>query len=237
MKKINIIGKDILKKEEYKQKLLENGFEYNEENPDLVICYGGDGIFLIAERVFPEVPKILVKGSKISNMGISMGIEEILERYKKGEYKIQEIKKLKATYKGEFETRSLIGVNDIVIRNSLPTEALRFKVKINGKPLLDEKEFIGDGVVIATPYGSSKGAYFYSITQKSFTEGIGIAFNNISENETEKIIGDNMNVEIEIARGPGILVADNNRDFINLERGDKIIIEKISNFAKRIVLD
>lgn len=235
MKKINIFGKDVEKKEELKKKLLEKGFEYSEENPNLVICYGGDGIFLIAERVFPEVPKILIRGSKISNCGVDCTIEEILEKYERKEYEIQKLKKLKAIYKGEFETRSLIGVNDIVIRNSLPTEAIRFRIKINEKEF--EKEFIGDGIVISTPYGSTKGAYFYSITQKSFQEGIGIAFNNITEKQEQKILGAEGKIEITITRGPGILVVDNNRDFINLEKGDRIIVEKISDFAQRIILN
>lgn len=234
MKRINIFGKNIEKKEEFKQKLLEKGFEYSEENPDLVICYGGDGIFLIAERVFPEIPKILIRGSKISNCGIDCSIEEIIDKYEKKEYEIQKLKKLKAIYRGEFETRNLIGVNDIVIRNSLPTEAIRFRIKIDKKEF--EKEFVGDGIVISTPYGSSKGAYFYSITQESFREGIGIAFNNITEKQERKIINAEGKIEIEILRGPGVLVADNNRDFINLEKGDKIIVEKIPNFAQRIVL-
>ena len=234
MRRINIVGKDIEKKEEFKQKLLEKGFEYVEENPSLVICYGGDGIFLIAERVFPGIPKILIRGSNISNKGVDCDIGEILEKYEKKEYEIQKIKKLKAVYKGEFETRNLISVNDVVIRNSLPTQAIRFKVKINDKEI--EKEFIGDGLVIATPYGSSKGAYFYSITRESFEDGIGIAFNNVTEHYSKIILGDKGRIEVEITRGPGILVADNNRDYINLEKGDKIIIEKIGDFAQRIIL-
>lgn len=237
MKKIHIFGIDIEKIEDLKSKLEKYDFIYSEDSPELVICYGGDGIFLIAERVFPGIPKILIKGSKVSNKGYDIEIGDVIEKYLRKEFTIQNLKKIKATYKGKFETRELIGVNDIVIRNTLPTEAVRFKIRINGKEIESGLgEFIGDGVVVSTAYGSSKGAYFYSITKKSFDAGIGLAFNNITEEKEMQIVRKGI-IEIEITRGPGVLVADNNRDFINLEKGDKILIEEINNYAKRIALN
>jgi hypothetical protein len=227
--KIAILGKNI---KQIKQKLKKTGFQYSTKNPDILICYGGDGIFLIGERVYPEIPKILVKASPTSNQGYFLPIEKVLEKINKKEYSIQKIKKLKAVYTGTFETRSLVGINDIVIRNSLPTEALRFEVKTKGF----NKSFIGDGLVVATPYGSSKGAYYYSITQKEFKKGIGIAFNNVTKKEKPKIISEKNSITVKIIRGPGVLVADNNRDYINLEKKDKINIFQTEEVAKRLVL-
>jgi NAD kinase len=236
MKKIHIIGKDSEKILKLKKNISEFGFEYTDENPDLVITYGGDGMFLIAERIFPGVPKIMIKDSKICNNCCDLSIEEILKKYKEENFVIEKIPKLKALFKGRFESRELIGVNDIVIRNSLPTEALRFKIKINSEFLKNCEEFIGDGIVIATPYGSNKGAYFYSITGKKFEEGFGLAFNNTTDNEIPIFLNDEKKIEVEITRSQGVLVADNNRDYINLEQGDKIIIEKIPEIARRIIL-
>jgi len=235
MKKIHILGKDEEKISIIKNKLEEKGFSYVEENPEVVICYGGDGIFLIAERVFPNVPKILIKDSLICNTGQDIPIKEALDLYNKGDYKILEIKKLKANFKGRFEARELVGVNDIVIRNSLPTEAVRFNIFVNGKKI-SEKILIGDGVVIATSYGSSKGAYFHSICRRDFKEGIGIAFNNTSEEKSCLILKEDDEIQIEIVRGPAVLVADNNRDFINLENGDRISVKQTQDVAKKIVL-
>jgi len=227
--KFAVIGRET---EELKRKVKEKGFEHDKENPEVVLCYGGDGIFLIGERVYPGVPKVLVKVSTISNKGHEIKIEKVLEKFNKKEFTIQEIKKLKAVYQGAFEKRSLVGVNDIVIRNSLPTEALRFKLKTKNF----NKEFIGDGLVIATNYGSSQGAYFYSITKKEFEKGIGIAFNNVTKKQELKIISEKDEIEIKITRGPGVLVADNNRDYINLEKGDKIKIFQTNKIAKRLIL-
>lgn len=230
--RLHIFGRDVEKIQELKKYLKEFNIKYSEDNPDLVVCYGGDGTFLIAERVFPGVPKIFLKGSEISRKGSDIKIKKALELYMKGSYEIKEIKKLKATQKGVFETHELVGVNDIVIRNSLPTEAVRFKLKINGKKI--DETLLGDGIVVATPYGS--GGYFASITKTSFSKGIGLAFNNLTKHKKHKVLKENAEIEVKIVRGPAVLVADNNRDYINLENGDKIYIKQIDEVAKRVLL-
>lgn len=230
MKRIRIIGKDLDKINCLRGKFLEKGFECVEENPDLVISYGGDGMFLISERMFPGVPKILVRDSEIGNKYEDYCIDEILDFYSSGNFDLEEIQKIRATKKGQFEVRELVGVNDIVIRNSLPTEAIRFRYRINEG--VWSETLIGDGVVISTPYGSSEGAYFHSITEESFNEGIGMAFNNTTKKLSPKIqkIGDE--IEVEIIRGLGVLVSDNNRDFVNLEKGDTIKIKIVEEVAR-----
>ena len=229
---IHIVGKDSGNVVGMKSVLESKGFSYVEENPDLVVSYGGDGMFLIAERMFPGVQKILMKDSEVGNGCQDMGLEKVLEKYLRGDFRVEEICKLKAVHRGRFEVRELIGVNDIVVRNSLPTEAVRFRVKVDGE---DFGEFIGDGVVISTPYGS--GGYFSSIACKRFEEGIGIAFNNVTRLQEHLVFPEESEIEIEIVRGPAVLVADNNRDYINLENNHKIIVKQIKDVARRIVLN
>jgi hypothetical protein len=235
MKRIHILGKNPGSIEKLKADFRENGFDFVEEAPDLVVSYGGDGMFLIAERVFPGVPKILIRDSDIGRNCCDINLIDALKKYCDGDYKIEEIKKLKAIRKGRFEFRELIGVNDIVIRNSLPTEAIRFRYRINKEDW--SKVLIGDGVVVSTPYGSTKGAYFYSIEQESFEKGIGVAFNNVTEKKEALFLDEGDLVEVEIMRGIGVLVSDNNRDFVNLEVGDKIKISLINDVARRVVLN
>ena len=229
MKHVAIIGKDSEKVSDLKEKLKKEGFIISTENPSLVICHGGDGTFLIAERTYPGVLKILIKGSKISNKGHELPIDEIIKRYLEGKYSVEEIRKLRAV-SGKHE---LIGVNDIVIRNSLPTEAIRFILKIDGKRV--EDEIVGDGVIISTPYGST--AYFNSVTREKFDKGIAIAFNNTTNKIAPIYLNGDEKIEIEITRGPAVLISDNNRYFIHLEKGDKVKIELSDLVAKRIVIE
>jgi len=235
MKRINIFGKNPEKIESLKSKIAEKGFIYVEENPDLVICYGGDGMFLIAERVFPNVPKVSIRDSYVGNMACDFDFCEVLDLYSRGEFTVEEIKKLRAVRKGRFEIRELKGVNDIVIRNSLPTEAIRFQYRINEGEW--SEVLIGDGLVISTPYGSNKGAYFYSVVQKSFSVGVGVAFNNVTEFRKPLFLSADDFLEVEIVRGIGVMVADNNRDFVNLEKGDVIKVGLINEVARRIVFN
>lgn len=234
MKKVAILGKDSEKTNELTEKFNRRGFELVNQEPDVVICYGGDGMFLIGERVFPGIPKILVKDSDVGNMAHDMDICDVIDLYLDKKFEVEEIRKIKAVMKGRFEVRSLLAVNDFVIRNSLPTEALRFRYRVNEGEWSDV--LIGDGLVISTPYGSNKGAYFYSITQGSFQKGIGVAFNNTTDRIEPISLEDEDDIEIEIVRGTGVMVADNNRDFVNLEVGDKIIIDKIDDVARRVLL-
>ena len=60
MKKVAIVGKDPEKIDLMKDKLLNRGFEFTVKNPDLVITYGGDGIFLIAERICAIQPSAFI---------------------------------------------------------------------------------------------------------------------------------------------------------------------------------
>lgn len=234
MKKIHLIGKNPENIENLKKELEDNNFLYCEESPDLVISYGGDGMFLIAERIYPGIPKLLIRDSIKGNNCHGISLKEALKNFNERKFKVEEIKKIKATHKGRFEFRELIGINDIVIRNSLPTEAIRFRYRINNAEW--GEVLIGDGLVISTPYGSKKGAYFYSIEQKSFNEGLGVAFNNVTERKQSILLKEEDVIEIEITRGVGVLVSDNNRDFIALESGDKIKVKSIPNIAKRIII-
>jgi len=233
MVKIAIVGKSKEKINELKQLFPKYNIEYTDENPDIVISQGGDGMFLISERTFPHIPKILIRDSKICNNCSNYDIEYILNKIEKKEYTVEELPKLKAIKENSSkETRELIGVNDIVLRNHFPTEAIRFKLRINNNE--HSGEFIGDGLVIATPFGSNKGGYFNSITRKKIKDQIGIAFNNITSLQEHISTELNDTLEIIIARGQGILVADNNRDYIPLDKDDKIKISLHNTTAKII---
>lgn len=235
MKRIHIVGKDLERVAKMKKDVEGDSFVFVEESPDLVISYGGDGMFLIAERLFPGVPKIPLRDSEVGNMTHDLNLSEVLEKYSLDDYEVQEIQKLKAVRKGIFEIRELVGVNDIVIRNSLPTEAIRFRYRVDGGEW--SGVLIGDGVIVSTSYGSNKGAYFHSIVREKFGEGIGVAFNNVVEEVRPIYLASEGNFEVEIVRGIGVMVADNNRDYVNLEKGDKIKIGLIADVARRIILN
>ena len=172
----------------------ESGLEIVEKNPDAIISYGGDGTIMRSEYEFPGVPKVILRGSHICKLCSNLPNDEVLKRVKDGKYSILEIQKLKAHAKDE----TILGLNDIVIHNKDARHALRYKIKVNGAPI--NKEIIGDGIVVSTPFGST--GYYRSITDSFFEVGIGLAFNNSTEQADHVVLKENAKIRIDIIRGP-----------------------------------
>lgn len=223
MKRIAIFGRNGF--ENLNDLLKKYNFIIDETNPEIIISYGGDGTFLMSERAFPQIPKVLIRNSNICNKCHNHPTEHVLEKIYKEEYKTTEYTKLKARVKN----KELTCTNDFVIRNKLPTHALRFIVIVNDN---SSEELIGDGIVISTPFGST--GYYYSITRKNFTKGIGIAFNNLHKQKEHLNINEQDKIKIEITRGDAVLVSDNNPTIIELKEGDIIEIQKSEEVAKVI---
>jgi len=207
----------------------KSGFEIVKKNPEMVASYGGDGTFMKAEKDFPEIPKFAIKRSKICKKCYDIPTEEIFKKIASKEYEIiDEIKLEIASKKG----KKIVGLNEIVIHNNEPRRAIRYEIFINDKKGRDE--IIGDGVVISTPHGST--GYYRSITDSFFEVGIGVAFNNSTEQSDHMVIKEDSKIRIKIIRGQAIAYADNNPEEIILDDGDEILIKKYKKTAKIIKL-
>lgn len=210
--KIAVFGKTPESEAELKKEIRKHGFAYDYLHPDIVISYGGDGTFLWAERAYPSIPKALFRYSTICKKCHNLPIHHALILLKERRYKIENHPKIRAG--------NLIATNDVVIRNKEPTHAVRFTLAINGKQM--NKEFIGDGIVIATPFGST--GYFYSITRKTFTKGLGIAFNNTTEEQKPLFIPANSTITLSLKRGTAVIAADNNPKLTELKPNKRVTI-------------
>ncbi len=128
------------------------------EGADFLICLGGDGTILsVAGQM---------KGRSIPLLGINLGnlgfltevkqeeIYEELNAYFLGQSQIEERIMLSASAKSETakKERRLIALNDIVISREGLSRMLRVEVKVTGDKLTS---FAGDGVIVATPTGST----------------------------------------------------------------------------------
>ncbi len=224
--KIAVFGKTPESKHDLLKAVKKAGFVYNEKNPDIVISYGGDGTFLWAERKYPGVTKALFRYSKICKKCHNLPIDHALALIRKKKYRVIAHTKLEAN----IGKTLMLAANDIVVRNALPTHAVRFTLQINGRQL--DGEFIGDGIVVATPFGST--AYFHSITQKTFAKGIGIAFNNTTTAHKPLFLPEKTRITLTITRGEAFAVADNEPRMIILKPGKKVTIRTSKKKARII---
>lgn len=204
------------------------GFEIVETAPEFVFTYGGDGTLMSAEHMFPGTPKVPLRNSIICKKCSPLPNEEVIRKFAAGEYEIDEMWKLEA----EFDGRKILGLNDIVLHNHDPRHAIRYRLWTDRTEIA--KVIIGDGVVVATPFGST--AYYRSITKSFFEIGIGIAFNNSTEPFDHMVIDESRTITIRIERGPALVYADNMKDAFQIEQGQEFKIRKSSETAKVVRL-
>ncbi|MEJ2272463.1 MAG: hypothetical protein P8X91_08310 [Candidatus Bathyarchaeota archaeon] len=213
---------------EIKDVLDEQGFIIVDKNPDFIICYGGDGTVLFSERKFPEIPKLIIKTSR-SCRPYDYKIDDLknlLLKIKTGNFTIHSEMKLETKTKDKF----LIGLNEIQVHLKLPIYAVRFNLIVNEKNC---DNMIGDGVVVATPFGST--GYYKATGGAVFKKGIGVSFNNLHNKQMKDfVVSDNSVVKLTITRGPAWLLADNNEDFVDLDAGDTVLIKKSQSVANFI---
>lgn len=224
--RVSLFGNDI---ERIRPDVIRAGFPIVDSNPDIVISYGGDGTFLKAEHQFPQVPKVLVRNSNTCRLCTNLPIDEVLKNLRWKDYSVFEITKLKVSAKG----KELHGLNDIVVHNENPRHAIRFDFTIGNRK---ENNIIGDGVVVATTFGST--GYYQSVTHEPFSTGVGTAFNNTQRYIKPIVVPEEeFHAVLSLERGPAVVYVDNLEESIQLEMGDTVEFSCSDQQAKVLILD
>jgi len=150
-KKESLEARKILEKSIRKQ-----GLRLSRQNPDLILCIGGDGTMLSAIRKHREM-KVPFVGLNTGTLGFLPGIdlkdiETVAEKLKTGAYHVEDYPIIKVnckTIRGE----ELIGYafNEVLIKHVSP-RLMEAKVYIDQKPF---NYFTGDGFIVSTPIGAT----------------------------------------------------------------------------------
>jgi len=147
-------GLKVLPEEQLSQAAkLPGGVPFSKMDADLIVTVGGDGTVLKTCMSIPkpETPILAV------NMGRRGYLTEVdpenampaIESFLKGTCKTEDRAKLSATIEGE---STIDGLNEVVIASGTPSKMLHFIVSIDKSQLLESR---GDGLIIATPTGST----------------------------------------------------------------------------------
>jgi NAD+ kinase len=128
---------------------------------DALVVLGGDGTFLRAARVVAEVDVPII-GINLGKVGFlskaeAGDLETVLERIVAGEFSFDERmviegRILRGGKDGAGETERHIALNDIVVARGALARVCRLDVSIDDTHLAT---FIADGLVIASPTGST----------------------------------------------------------------------------------
>lgn len=134
---------------------------------DVVLSLGGDGTLLHAARTLAS-SRVPILGVNVGRLGFltELEVDELesgLERLLKGDYTIEERLMLAATTFSRPEQPTVevgasarpetyLALNDIVITRGTLARIITMSVLVNGEHVAD---FIADGVIVATPTGST----------------------------------------------------------------------------------
>lgn len=148
-----------------RRKLEKSGFMVPKEfdsNAELIICIGGDGSFLetLHEYEFPEIPFI---GINTGHLGFFQELhpdelDEFIFKYKQGKYETQDLKTVRAVITVGNEKFEHRGLNEIIIKSE-KSQTIHLNISIGDSFI---ERFSGDGILVATPAGST--AYNYSLS-------------------------------------------------------------------------
>ena len=136
--------------------------DLNAHPVDLVISLGGDGTLLRAARsVFGR--RIPVLGVNMGSMGFltsfsGHAVEDGLRRVLTGEYSIEERRTLEAEVRSEEGSvrGSFTVLNEVVVHKAGAAQVIRLDLWVGPEADLEEiGSFSGDGVILATPTGST----------------------------------------------------------------------------------
>ena len=148
-----------------RKKLDKSGYtmysEYSDD-VDLLVCIGGDGTFLEAMHRF-NFPSMPIIGINTGHLGMFQEIspymlDDFIFNYSQEKYALQKLStvcmKVKTT---DGRVHEHLGINEVLIKASA-TYSVHLNISIDGSFI---ERFSGDGVLIATPAGST--AYNYSL--------------------------------------------------------------------------
>ncbi|PKM92046.1 MAG: hypothetical protein CVU81_02585 [Euryarchaeota archaeon HGW-Euryarchaeota-1] len=198
---------------------------------DMILVFGGDGTILHTINAVQDVPII----------GINLGRFGFMTELNKNDA----IKKLENLFKGNFfiENYDMLDINDTynavneaVICYKFPARLLDFKIKING----DVIGFSADGVVIATPTGST--AYSLSlggpVIHPSANAFVITPMNSFLGNAKPIVVPSDSEIFINIERAneDAFLIIDG-KVVERIDTGKQISVKKSKKIAKFIRLE
>lgn len=159
----NKLEKSINTKDILIDKLESAGFEVSEsieKNTELLITIGGDGSFLQAIHKFDfvDIPVLAINTGHLGFFAeLSPNeIDKFIAAYINEEYFIQEVHTLNADIFTKTKSIKVNAINEIVIKN-IQSRTVHLDLQVDGIKI---EHFSGDGMLIATPIGST--AYNYS---------------------------------------------------------------------------
>ena len=209
---------------------------------DLIIVLGGDGTILSVARGINGKLDVPILGINIGNLGFLSSVEfsdidKAFKKLKEGNYKTEKRMLLTCDFPSKATVNETLALNDIVVARGSISRIITFQIFIDGKRYYN---FKGDGLIIATPTGST--AYSFSAGGPFIYPTVdAITLTPICAHTTGVqpiVLNSNSNIEVKIV--------NNNEEFNIIFDGQRVIrsvneviinIKKAKEYAKIILFD
>ena len=206
-----------------------------ESEPDMVIAVGGDGTMLAGVRkaLAYDVP---VLGFNLGTMGFlteadPSSLKEVVGRLTAGEFETVDRMTICATV----DQVSTSGVNDVVVEKIDSQRLVELAVSIDG---VDFTTYRADGIIIATPTGSS--AYSFSaggpLVDHSLDALILTPVAAHSLFDRSVVIPATSEIAIRVARDRSVHVTVDKNDLGHLATGETVIVSRGPQAARFVSL-
>lgn len=142
---------------ELSSSLRADGITVAIENPDLVVSLGGDGTMLRAAQ-HAHAADVPLLGVNLGTLGYLTEVDAAHEsaavrRVIAGDFEIQDRMMLSCTLEGGCPTQGpFVALNEVLVERASRRRLVRLGVRVGGESLGD---FNADGVIVATPTGST----------------------------------------------------------------------------------
>jgi NAD+ kinase len=208
--------------------LSERNVGLSDVDPDLVISVGGDGTMLRAAQHAhsSNVPLLGVNQGTLGYLTeVDAGEEtKALDAIFNGDYRIEERMMLHCSVESVGDGDSFVGLNEVLVERDSRHRLVRLLVSVGGERL---GEFNADGVIVATPTGST--AYALSAggpivsPQASCLVVVPVSAHMIFSRPV--VVAPDETVEITEIRGPAALSLDGALG-CELQEGSKVVVRR-----------
>jgi NAD+ kinase len=192
----------------------------------LVLTLGGDGTFLAGARL--AAPRgIPLLGVNLGRLGFLTEIdadelERGLERFFKGDYRIEERNVLQSTLTRDGKNiAQAIGLNEAVINRAGEARMLRVEIDVGGQPVgvID-----ADGVMVATATGSTAYALASGgpILEPTLRDLVLVPLNPFALTVRPIVFPPGQDISLSVLRGPAELRVDGGRPRRMVQAGDTL---------------
>jgi len=239
--------------ERIRKKLVEYGFDLCENEPKIVVVWGGDGSILRSARKYPKSSLLGLREKSVGHLAEIDGtcLDYAVERLAEKEYRLEAASRVELVY----NDIRLHGLNEVYFSREYEY-ATRFRVFVDGDSLYEGVLF-GDGCLAASPCGSTahswtagrqmilqpheKAIIFTPLSSGYLNKRILVNGTSVAKPVEQVKVPDDKAVVVEILRGGRNKFATDGLDeltmVIDLEDGDEVLFRKAKKTTQFIRLD